>query len=110
MAKSNADALLARWVQPDSPIEGPRITVNGACECGGMRRERRRHIRVPGPFAGWHMGVPSAPVRIMDLSEGGCFIDSLEAPPSIGHRLVLKIDFPGDASLTLEGETLYVRP
>jgi hypothetical protein len=46
----------------------------------------------------------------MNLSEGGCFIHSLEDPPRIGHRLVLNIDLPEDARLTLEGETLYVQP
>ncbi len=76
-----------------------------------MTAERRRHIRVPGPFRGWQqVGTADTPIQIEDLSEGGCFIHSLQNAPTIGQRLVLRIDLPGESMLTLEGETVYARP
>ena len=49
------------------------------------------------------------PVRIMDLSEGGCYIESAEEQP-LGKSVILKISLPDGASLVVEGEILYLRP
>jgi hypothetical protein len=77
-----------------------------------MRQERRKTIRVPGPFtASMTLGeAPAAMVRIMDLSEGGCFIRSSDEPPPLGRPLTLNVTFPDGATLALTGEALYTRP
>jgi hypothetical protein len=44
------------------------------------RQERRTHRRA-GPFEGaWSGASGSSGVRIADLSEGGCFVESLIVP------------------------------
>ncbi|HEY7287456.1 MAG TPA: PilZ domain-containing protein [Vicinamibacterales bacterium] len=74
-----------------------------------MKVERRRHIRVPGPFTAVRIG-DRASVRIVDLSEGGCFIESAGNHPPIGGPIELKISFPDGESILVRGETIYVRP
>jgi PilZ domain-containing protein len=70
---------------------------------------RRRHERVPGPFDGFRVGALETPVRIYDLSRGGCFINSLhEQEPGIS--LVLKIELPYEGWIRLRAETVYRRP
>jgi hypothetical protein len=71
--------------------------------------DNRQHIRVPGPFDGKRLGLLETPVRIYDLSEGGCFVTSLydEKP---GEQLTIKIQLPSVGWVTVEGETLYNRP
>jgi hypothetical protein len=67
--------------------------------------DRREHLRIRGPFDGRREGLMDTPVRVYDLSRGGCFITSLyEQPPGI--RLTLHIDLPGEVVFTLLGETL----
>jgi hypothetical protein len=75
-----------------------------------MKHERRRNIRVPGPFTAWLGDSPANRVRIMDLSEGGCFIHSPGETPVLGRPLVLHVAFPNDVTLRLSGEALYTRP
>ena len=48
------------------------------------------------------------PVRIYDLSEGGCFVSSLYAGKP-GEVLTLKIELPHEGWIKVEGETLYDR-
>jgi hypothetical protein len=38
--------------------------------------DRRHYDRVAGPFDGRRVGALETPVRIYDLSEGGCFINA----------------------------------
>jgi len=72
-------------------------------------QEQREYFRVAGPFDGFRIGLLETPVRIFDLSEGGCFVTSLyEASP--GETLVLKIELPHEGWIKVEGETLYNRP
>src|SRR5437867_3150134 len=71
--------------------------------------DRRYHVRVPGPFDGWRIGVLPIPVQIYDLSPGGCFVNSLnEQNPGI--RVALEIDLPGEGRIKVKGETLYSKP
>jgi hypothetical protein len=71
--------------------------------------ERRRHDRVAGPFDGRRLGVLHTPVQIYDLSEGGCFINSLyEQRPGIA--IELEIDLPDEGWIRVNCETLYTRP
>jgi hypothetical protein len=67
--------------------------------------DRRVHSRIRGPFDGRREGLLDTPVRVYDLSRGGCFITSLhEQQPGI--RLTLHIDIPGEGVITVIGETL----
>ena len=68
--------------------------------------DRRRHDRVPGPFDGRRVGVLHTPVQIYDLSEGGCFINSMhEQRPGIA--IVLEIELPDEGWIRVKCETLY---
>ena len=70
---------------------------------------RRQHDRVSGPFDGRRIAGLETPVRIYDLSEGGCFVTSFhEQQPGI--RCTLEIDLPYEGWIRLKAETLYVRP
>ena len=70
--------------------------------------DQRQHFRVPGPFDGFRIGLLETPVRIYDLSEGGCFVSSLYASVP-GEVLTLKIELPHEGWIKVEGETLYDR-
>jgi hypothetical protein len=70
-----------------------------------MDRNHRQHTRVVGPFEG-RMGIFETPVVLYDLSEGGCFINSLNDAPERGRRFVLHIDLTQTESVTLEAEVL----
>lgn len=70
---------------------------------------RRRYVRVTGPFDGYRVGLLETPVRIFDLSQGGCFVNSTHEQQA-GSRVVLKIDLPAEGSITVTGETVYHRP
>lgn len=70
---------------------------------------RRSHDRVDGPFDGHRVTALELPVRIGNLSEGGCFVNSMFEQVS-GARLQLTIELPNDGSITLQGEALYYRP
>ena len=74
-----------------------------------MNKERRRHVRVTGPFDGCRVGIFDMPLQIHDLSEGGCFLIASHDPPEIGRRFVLRIDLPDEASITVQAETLHVQ-
>ena len=71
--------------------------------------ERRRHTRVTGPFDGRRLGKLPLDVRIYDLSQGGCFVNSVHEQQS-GVPIVLEIDLPGEGMITVKGQTLYAKP
>jgi hypothetical protein len=73
-----------------------------------MNDERRRHTRIAGPYDGRRIGALDTPVHIYDVSEGGCFISSMQEP-SPGQHLTLEIDMP-TGRFTVRAETLYSRP
>jgi hypothetical protein len=67
--------------------------------------DRRRHQRFAGPFDGRRVGAIETPIRIYDMSRGGCFITSLhEQQP--GVHLTLHIDLPNEGWVTLTAVTL----
>jgi PilZ domain-containing protein len=70
---------------------------------------RRQHERMPGPFDGFRVGALETPVRIYDLSFGGCFINSLHEQ-ELGIRFTLKIELPYEGWIQLRAETVYLRP
>jgi len=72
-------------------------------------RSRRRYVRVAVAFDGYRAGLPDTPVRIVDLSLGGCFVNSTYEQKD-RSRLVLKINLPQEGVVTLNAETVYRRP
>ena len=72
-------------------------------------KDNRAHRRVMGPFDGWRVGVLDTPLLIYNLSEGDCFVNSLYDTP-VGQRLVLRISLPDEGIITIDAETVYVRP
>src|SRR5262245_52651866 len=70
---------------------------------------RREYIRVVGPFDGSRVGAIDVPVRIYDLSEGGCFVHSMHDQQT-GVRFFLEIDLPYEGRIRLTAETLYRKP
>jgi CheY-like chemotaxis protein len=75
-----------------------------------MGVERRRHVRVAGPFDGHRIGLLDMPVRIADLSEGGCFVESQHGEPEPGRELVLKIQLPEEGQVCVKAKALYAKP
>lgn len=70
---------------------------------------RRESDRLPGPFDAWRVGVLQTPVRIYDISLGGCFVHAMhEQEP--GVIVMLQIQLPVEGFLELKAETLYRRP
>jgi hypothetical protein len=66
---------------------------------------RRAHDRVDGPFDGRRIAELETPVRIWNLSEGGCFVNSMFEQPR-GAALVLRIDLPDEDAITLQAEAI----
>jgi hypothetical protein len=78
-------------------------------ESQGGHHNQRRHQRVVGPFDGRRLGLLEQPVQIYDLSEGGCFVNSMhEQEPGI--RILLEIDLPSEGSIQIHALTLYQKP
>jgi hypothetical protein len=69
---------------------------------------KRQHIRVAGPFDGRWVGALTVPLRIHDVSLGGCLIQAFheQAP---GRRFTLEIEFPYEGWMEFEAESIYVR-
>jgi hypothetical protein len=72
-------------------------------------RDRRESDRVPGPFDAWRVGVLDTPVRIYDISLGGCFVNAMHDQKP-GVQVLLRIQLPGDECVEVKAETLYTRP
>ena len=79
-------------------------------EFGGSDRQasRRCELRVAGPFEARRVGPLPTPLRIHDLSAGGCLVECYYDVAS-GRRITLQIDLPGEGWITVEAETLYLR-
>lgn len=69
---------------------------------------KRQDIRVAGPFDGRWVGALTVPLRIHDLSLGGCLIQAFheQAP---GRRFSLEIELPYEGWMEFEAESIYVR-
>jgi hypothetical protein len=79
-------------------------------EFGGSDRQasRRGDRRVSGPFEARRVGPLPTPLRVHDLSTGGCLVECYYDLAS-GRRITLQIDLPGEGWITVEAETLYLR-
>lgn len=70
--------------------------------------DRRRHDRFSGPFDAFRVGALETPLRIFDLSRGGCFVIAMhEQTPGISF--VMKIDLPYVGLITVKAVSLYAR-
>ena len=87
----------------------PGMTREGGAGGPGGRAERRRHVRVIGPFDGRRHGAIDTPVLIHNLSEGGCFVDSL-LQAEAGRPLSLGVSVPGEGWITVKAEVVHDRP
>jgi hypothetical protein len=67
--------------------------------------DRREHRRFTGPFDGCRVDLVETPVRIYDLSRGGCFISSTHHQKP-GIALTLRFDLPGAGTITVQAQTL----
>ena len=74
-----------------------------------MNANRRQHERVTGPFDGKRISLLDTPVQIYDLSEGGCFVNSMQEQPP-GREVELEIMLPSEGPIRVTGKTLYSRP
>lgn len=71
--------------------------------------QRRTSPRVPGPFNGTWLGSVDMPLRIQDLSIGGCLIHAHHEVPR-GRKFSLEIELPGMGKIRVQAEALYIRP
>ena len=69
---------------------------------------RRQHDRIRGPFDAFRVGALETPLRIFDLSRGGCFVNAMH-DQTPGVSFVMKLDLPYVGSITLKALTLYAR-
>jgi len=99
------EADIERFLRHGTPGTMP---ASGADRSGG-RAERRRHIRVNGPFEGWRRGALDVPIMIHDLSEGGCFVNSLQEVET-GRRLALSLHLPDTGWIAVDGEIVHDSP
>ena len=73
-------------------------------------RDRRRDKRWDVCLdAVWDSRSGNCTARVTDLSEGGCYIDSLNQP-NVGDVLNLKLQLPNGDSLELTGEVAHQTP
>jgi hypothetical protein len=70
--------------------------------------DRRRDDRLHGPFDGFRVGSIETPLRLYDLSEGGCFITALH-DQKMAVEFSLKIDLPYEGWIAVKAKTLYLR-
>jgi uncharacterized OsmC-like protein len=72
-----------------------------------LAQERRKHFRVTQLFVGqWHGGSGASPVRVGDLSAGGCFVQSL-AMPKQGEYTTITVTV-GERSFKFSGRVVYL--
>ncbi len=84
-------------------------STNQSTASAPVAHNRRRSIRLSGPFDGVRVGTLDLPVRIYDLSAGGCFVNA-KHDQHPGVRFELRLQLPGEGWLKVEAETLYRRP
>jgi hypothetical protein len=84
------------------------MTMPGTALDNADPLDLRRDLRVAGPFDGRWVGALTVPLRIHDLSLGGCLIQAYheQAP---GRRFTLEIELPHVGWIEIEAESIYVR-
>ena len=75
-----------------------------------MASERRRHPRVPALFeVTWEGAAGRYEARTSDLSEGGCFIDTI-VPAAPGEEITFRLRLPAGGWLEFRGVVTYHFP
>jgi hypothetical protein len=75
-----------------------------------MIEEHRKHQRVPILVEVlWEGGIRSSTARTTDISEGGCFIDTL-AYATVGEVIDFRLLLPDGESIPVQGEVVYEMP
>ena len=69
--------------------------------------ERRVHPRIKGPFEGFWDGSATREGRIVDLSVGGCFVESVSPPDTSQQRVNVSV-VTGSGQIEVVGEVIYV--
>ncbi len=70
--------------------------------------DRRRSFRMRHAFEGRRQGILPVPLRIWDLSLGGCLIES-NNPEAPGRRMRIDIDLPWEGWTTVDAEVVNIR-
>lgn len=72
----------------------------------GTGADRRAHRRVKGPFdAAWNGDPNGRGLRLTDISEGGCYVQSMANLPA-GDRLMMKLSLPQGGKVQVAGEVV----
>jgi len=75
-----------------------------------MADERRKGKRVPVLIELlWEGEAGKYEARTNDLSEGGCFVDTI-GQASVGEHIIFKLKLPSGEWLNVEGDVTYVDP
>jgi hypothetical protein len=75
-----------------------------------MIEENRKHQRVPILVEVlWEGGTRSAGARTTDISEGGCFIDTI-GHAAVGETIDLKLLLPDGEWMPVHAEVVYELP
>jgi hypothetical protein len=75
-----------------------------------MIKEKRKYGRVPIILeAVWDGTAGRAQARTADLSEGGCFIDTV-GQVAVGEPLELQLQTPSGDFITIQAEVIYHMP
>lgn len=75
----------------------------------GVAADRRRFSRIQHSFEGRRHGILPVPIRICDLSLGGCLIESRHTENRL-WRLEIEIDLPWEGWTTFDAEIVTIRP
>lgn len=70
--------------------------------------DKRATPRIRGPFDGWRVSALETPVRIFDISIGGCFVNSVHRQEP-GREVTLKIELPLEEPICVKAVTLDQR-
>jgi len=102
------DAVERVGVTRTDAVETARSVAQNHHAGGDGGINRRASPRAAGPFDGRRIGALETPIKIFDLSEGGCFINSMHEQQA-GATMVLKIDLPDQPAITVTALSLYSR-
>ena len=75
-----------------------------------MSDEKRKHERVPVVLeVNWDGGTRTSGARTTDISEGGCFIDTMGHAP-VGETIDFKLLLPDGEWIVVRGVVVYELP
>ena len=75
-----------------------------------MTDEKRKYERLPVLVeVNWEGGTRSGGARTTDISEGGCFVDTMGHAP-VGDTINFKLLLPDGQWIVVQGEVVYELP